>query len=280
VIVDCHTHLSRLAQWGERFVAGTKVVNPAAESDLDVTPERHWAAVRAADRAIVFGISAGALGMETPDEQTAAYVAAHPEKLIGFASVDPNDPGAEARLERAVSDLGLRGIKMSPVYQDFHPLDPRAQALYRRAERLGLPILVHAARSFIPAAPMQYASPLLYDEVARRFPDLRIVLAHLGMPWAQETAIVVRKHANVLAEVSGCVKYPWWLYTALVAMLENHVGHKILFGSDYPICTFEESLQALRSVNMVAEGTGMPRIPADVIEGIIHRDSLSLLGLE
>ena len=55
---------------------------------------------------------------------------------------------------------------------------------------------------------------------------------------------------------------------------------KLLFGSDFPIATVEETIGALRTANRFAEGTGMPRVPADDIEALIHRDSLSLLGLE
>jgi hypothetical protein len=55
---------------------------------------------------------------------------------------------------------------------------------------------------------------------------------------------------------------------------------KLLFGSDYPIATTEETLAGLRNVNKIVEGTNLPRIPEEEIEKIIHRDTLKLLGLE
>ena len=282
MIVDVHTHLSTRAQWGEVFVetmgsgrSGYGVI------DLHVTPEIHWKAMEQASRAIVFGINSIALGMNTPNDDIAAYARAHPEKIIGFMSVDPNDPGALEEIDRCVNDLGLRGIKMSPVYQHYHPCSEQARRVHRRAEELGLPILTHAALHVISNTPMEWANPLLYDPVAREFPDLKIILAHIGLPWATDAMVMIRKHANVYADVSGGVALrPWWGYQALALCSESRVVHKLLFGSDFPFVTIEQTSEALRTINRFAAGTGMPIIPEEEIEGIIHCDALPLLGLD
>lgn len=280
MIIDVHTHLSSRRQWGEPFL---QLFDTGASGhgsiDLDVTPEKHWQAVQPASRAIVFGINSIALGMNTPDEQIAQYAADHPDKIIGFMSVDPNSDTALEQIDRAV-DMGLRGIKMSPVYQHYDPNAAAAQRVHERAQALGLPILTHAAFHGIADTPMHWANPLHYDRVALDFPDLKIILAHIGLPWFTDAMVVIRKHPNVFADISGSVALrPWWGYQALACCHENSVMHKLLFGSDFPIVTIEQTLDALRSVNRFTEGTGLPRIPGDQIEGIIHRDSLSLLGL-
>ena len=65
----------------------------------------------------------------------------------------------------------------------------------------------------------------------------------------------------------------------MIKATEWNVLDKLLFASDYPITTPAETLHALRTVNAIVEGTALPRVPADKIEQIIHRDSLTLLGL-
>ena len=55
--------------------------------------------------------------------------------------------------------------------------------------------------------------------------------------------------------------------------------YKILFGSDYPITTVQETIDHIRGVNEIVAGTKLPRVPEDKLEEIIHRDSLALLGL-
>ena len=72
-------------------------------------------------------------------------VRAHPAKLIGFMSVHPRDPHVLDEMDRATGDLGLRGIKLGPNYQNFDPLGDDAARVFARAEELGLPILMHQA---------------------------------------------------------------------------------------------------------------------------------------
>jgi len=195
MIVDIHTHLSTLGQWG-RAAGEAYGSEDSGHSnvDLHVTPARHLAAMEKADRAIVFGINSIALQMHTPNDQIAEYTKVHSAKMIGFMSIDPNDPGALEELERCVEDLGLRGIKMSPAFQCFHPQCENARRVHRRAEQLGLPILTHAAMQSISETPMEWANPILYDAVAREFPNLKIVLAHIGIPWFWDALEIGRAH--------------------------------------------------------------------------------------
>jgi predicted TIM-barrel fold metal-dependent hydrolase len=118
------------------------------------------------------------------------------------------------------------------------------------------------------------------DEVAIAHPDLKIVLAHMGHPWQRETIVTIRKHPNLYADVSALVFRPWSLYEALRLATEWGVMGKLLFGSDFPLATSGETMAGLRSVNDVVTGTGLPRVPDELIEGIIHADSLNLLGIE
>jgi predicted TIM-barrel fold metal-dependent hydrolase len=278
MIVDTHTHLSTLEQWGPVF---EKAFNNAFRShtfDLHVTPERHWKAMECVDKAIVFGINSLALQMCTPNEAIAEYANARPDKIVGYMSIDPHSPDAMEQLDYCVNTLGLRGLKMSPVYQDYHPSDQRARQIHRRAEQLGLPILTHAAFHSISVTRMEWANPLLYDEVAREFPNLTIVLAHIGLPWFHDAMVMVRKHRNVYADVSPAL-HQGWLYQALSTFQEFDLMDKLLFGSDFPISSPDQVMTSLRNVNQLVEGTGLPRIAPSLIEDIIHRDSLALLGL-
>ena len=275
MIVDVHTHLSTLEQWGP--VMQEAIGRAHRGIDLNVTPERHWRGMAGVDRAIVFGINSLSLRMNTPNDAIADYAKAHPEKIIGFMSIDPHQVDAMEELERA-HGLGLRGIKMSPVYQDYHPCDAKARRIHRRAEQLGLPILTHAAFHSIPSTRMEWANPLLYDGVAREFPRLKIILAHIGLPWFTDAMVMVRKHKNVFADVSPG-HHRAWLYQALSLFQEFGVMHKLLFGTDFPFQNSEQLQETLRNLNALVAGTGMLKLEAGLIEDIIHRDALALLGL-
>ncbi len=278
MIIDCHTHIGRA---GEH-------VGGAIQEDLlrawgkplwDVRLEDHWAAMQDVDRAVVLAFDAPAIGLVVPNEYVAAYVAQHPEKLVGFASVDPNRPNAPYLLEEAVKQHGLRGLKIAPIYQHFDPASSAAYALYEAADALKLPMLWHQGTTFVRDSPLIHARPILLDEIARRFPDLKMWVAHMGHPWCDELVVVIRKHPNLYADMSAIHPRPMQYYFAMMSAVEYGVAHKIFFGTDYPFTTVADSLAALRNINHVTEGTCLPRVPEEVIEGIIHRDCFSILGL-
>ncbi len=280
VPVDCHTHV-----WEDGLHLGGAFVEDAVRAWGDglriaVTPEEHWAAMEQVERAIVLAFNAPACGVVVPNEYVADYVAQHPEKLIGFASVDPNDSRAPDQLADAVTALGLRGLKIAPIYQDFDPTGERARRVFAVAQDLHIPILWHQGTSFVRAGPLKYSSPIAVDEIATLFPDLRIVVAHLGHPWIAETIVVVRKHPHVYTDISGLHTRPWQLYNGLVTALEYGIMEKLLFGTDFPFATIAATQRALRDAGALAAGTPLPQIPVDAVEGIIGRNSLQLLGLD
>ena len=214
------------------------------------------------------------------NDATAQFAAADPSRRIGFMSVHPDSPGALDELERCTAELRMRGIKLGPNYQGFDPLGPSARRVYAEAERRRLPILFHQGTSPIRDAPLRYAHPLVMDEIAILFPELRIVMAHLGHPWQADTIAVIRKHPHVYADISAGFYRPWSFYCALRLATEWNVLEKLLFGSDFPVATPAETMAGLRALNRIPEASGLPSIPEDRIEAIIGRDSLPLLGID
>ena len=292
MIVDVHTHAPRHRTpppQTESKLSG--LWRPDQTTSTAHTWDDYIAGVAPVDRAIVFNIAAdprepvpedGQLIYRTPEvnNDTAAIVRAYPEKLIGFLTVHPHDPNALDELDRCVNELGMRGIKFGPNYQHFHPLSEEAYRIFRRAEELGLPILFHTGTSPVQFAELDYAHPRHIDTVAMAFPKLRMILAHMSHPWQIECFIVIRKHPNVFADISANFYRPWSCYNAFRHATEWGVLHKLLFGSDFPIATPQETLDSLSRVNDVIAGTGLPPVPQDELDKIPYRDSLALLGLD
>ena len=281
-MIDIHSHVPT----HRRLVpADELVVNHKWRPDRPVAATTTWADYDAAfadvELSAVFTIARDRTRVVPElNDRVAEFVAASPGRRIGFLSVHPDVPGAEDELERARTDLGLVGIKLGPNYQVFDPLGAAALRVYELAERYGLPILFHQGASPVTEAPLRYAHPLLMDEVAIRFPELRVVMAHLGHPWQRETIVTIRKHPHVYADVSALFYRPWSFYEGLRLATEWGALDKLLFGSDFPIATPGETAAGLRAVNDPIAGTKLPPVPADEIERLIERDPLPLLGLE
>jgi uncharacterized protein len=279
MIADVHTHFFRPElDFGPRLMADLARcgVNPLAWGDLGA---RHLATTKAADVAIVFGLQAAATGWNIPNEVVAAHVRLAPERLIFFASIDPARPGFGEELERNHQELHCQGVKLAPIYQGVHPLDPRYRHIYAYCQQHRLPILIHMATTFSSGTPLEYARPGHIDQVAIDFPDLKIVMAHLGHPWEGETIAVIRRNPNVYADLSALYYRPWQFYNSMQLLMEYHAEAKALLGSDFPFTTTGDSLNGLRNLNAVLGASGLPPVPEHIIEDIIHRDALGLLGL-
>ncbi|TPM95032.1 amidohydrolase family protein [Mesorhizobium sp. B2-1-3A] len=110
----------------------------------------------------------------------------HPERLVGFAVVNPLHPQAAEDLEEAAALPGIRALKMVPT--GWYPYDDCAHRVYEVAARLELPILFHSG-IFIDGRSGRYCRPSFYEAV-RDHPGLRVTLAHLGWPWCDEANAV------------------------------------------------------------------------------------------
>jgi len=254
---------------------------------ITTTHHDFFKAMESVDRVISFGIAMppdrpaviGEKDAKKVNDATAALVAQAPEKIIGFMSVWPEAPDAIAEMERACHDLKLRGLKLGPNYQNFDPMGENALRVYTKAQELNLPILFHQGTSPIRDAPIRYAHPLVMDEIAILFPELRIVMAHIGHPWQEDCLVVIRKHPHVYADISGRFYRPWSFYNGLRMAYEWAVMDKLFLGSDYPITMPQEAMDGLRNMNDFIRKHNLPEVPQELLEQIIHRDALALLGL-
>ncbi len=289
MIVDVHTHVPSHTETvpAEEERLDT-IMRPGKAIRMTTTHDDFLEAMKPVDRVISFGIAMpadrpaviGKRDMKAVNDAAAALVARAPEKIIGFMSVHPDEPDVLDEMERANSDLKLRGLKLGPNYQNFDPLGENARRVYARAEEMKLPVVFHQGTSPIRDAPLRYAHPLVMDEIAILFPELRIVMAHIGHPWMGDCLVVIRKHPNVYADISGLFYRPWQCYNGMRLAYEWSVIDKLLLGSDYPITTPEETMDAFRQLEHFTRQHHLPEVPPELIEGIIQRNSLELLGLD
>jgi hypothetical protein len=286
MIVDCYTHIwdspGQLGRVVEALRRRSRV--PAGPSVGDQEPHanitRHYAASRAADATIVIGFKSEYLGADISNDTVADYVKTHPERLIGFAGIDPtNRAAALEEIDRAISELGMKGIAVSPAAQDLHPNSSNMEAVYEHADALSLPVMFHQGIQISSECKLEYAQPVLLDAVAREFPKLKIIIAHLGYPWINEALVLLGKHSNVYSDISWLLHQPWEAYQALLSAYQYGVMDKLLFASGFPFNSATESIETLYGLNHLCAGTNFPRIPREALRGIVECDAISRLGI-
>jgi uncharacterized protein len=277
MVVDVHSHYFRDPDhFTSEFIAQAK---KGRDVDLGVRWPEYAASATGAEKTIVFGGKAHLSGLWVPDHEVAQYVSAQPDRLIGFLALDPTQPGWQDELEEGHKNLRLKGIKLMPMYAGFSPNDRELDHLWQYASKNGLPVLCHTGTTFIRQAPLKHTLPILIDDVAIRFPEVRIIMAHLSHPYEGECVVTIRKHPHVYADCSALHYRPFQLYHSLMLLQEYGVWNKLLFGSDYPFTTVDASLKGMRDLNKMLEGTALPRLNADAMEQMFHRNSLELLGI-
>lgn len=253
VEVDCHGHMSL----PEEYVAASSAYfgadqhKPSIDDIADYYRQRRIGAV-------LFSVDIEAFTGHPAlsNEEIADAAARHPDVLIPFASIDPAKGQAGARrLRTLIAEHGVRGLKLHPSIQNFAPDDGSAYPLLEVAQEWGIPALFHTGQTGIGAnmrggggIRLGLSNPMLLDEVAVRFPDLRIIMAHPSFPWQDEALAVATHKPNVYIDLSGWS--PKYFPPQLVRYANTLLADKVLFGSDYPLITPDRWLADFTQLEM------------------------------
>jgi predicted TIM-barrel fold metal-dependent hydrolase len=164
------------------------------------------------------------------------YASVDPSRLIAFGSVNPRFSSDVAGDTARVIEAGAKALKIHPPHQLFranayHDSLPQLADLYRIAQDAGVPVTIHTGTSVFPGARSRFGDPMDVDDVAVDFPKLTILLAHGGRPlWMDAAFFLVRRHPNVLLEVSGIPPSKLLEYFPRL----DEIAHKTIWGTDWP----------------------------------------------
>jgi len=164
------------------------------------------------------------------------------DRVIGFASVDPNRADAAEQLVRDAEEYGLRGLNLDPALQRFDLTDrDLAYPVYAAAAELGIPMMVRCGINWAPKGLSSLGRPLLLEQVVHDFPELPLVIPQLGWPWVDDAIMLAVKHRNVYLDTS--VIFSGTPTESLRHVVETRIGRElfdrsiprqVLFGSSYP----------------------------------------------
>ena len=178
-------------------------------------------------------------------------------RLLPFIGVDPNalSPDEVVAEIRAGAGAGARGVKLVPPQMRLYADDPLLEPVFATCVELALPVLSQSGvGGTAPPGPRgPYGRPSAWDRVLRRFPELRLVLAHLGRGLEHELVELVRAHENVMTDTSlrlGGPHEPWRHAAAagLVDLLRRVGAERVLFGTNYPLTDPVEYVERFRAL--------------------------------
>lgn len=174
------------------------------------------------------------------NDELARVVAMYPDRFVGFAHHDITRPDAAAELERAVTQLKLKGLKqLAPAMPK--PINDRSlYPVWEVCERLGIPALIHFGM-LGAAGGVSYhpnISPAILEPVARDFPTVDFIIPHFGIQHVTDLLFLCWSCPNVHVDSSGSNQWVRWMPYKLTLedlfqrFYETIGPERILFGSD------------------------------------------------
>jgi predicted TIM-barrel fold metal-dependent hydrolase len=273
MITDSHSHLGSIHDHEavEFWKTHKRIPDRVVESFFQV---RQWV-----DRSIVVAFPGGP--HISSNDCIAQFAQEHSDKVAPFYLIDPQAESCLDDIQLAFDEWSAKGVKLAPIYQHFKPDDEQYFPVYEKLEKLGLAIIwFQGSSGEAPDGPLEWANPVLLDKVARTFPDLKMVIAHLGLPWFHETVAMIKKHPNLYTDISAIGARTWVLYSALVEAVQYDTEEKVLFGSEYPMYTPGQIRDSLQEAVSIPEGTHLPQLPSDIVDRMLSRDSFQMLGID
>lgn len=255
LVIDFHMHAApyqELHSWVIDWMKG-EVEDPEAFARAMLTPEgiERFLQESGVDYAVALAelspITTGIMSNEGVAELCRGV-----DRLIPFCNVNPflvADLAGE--LERYVTGMGFRGLKLYPTYQHFYANDSRLYPLYAKAQELGIPVMLHTGSSVFRGARLKYGDPLYLDDVAVDFPDLTLLMVHSGRGfWYDRAYFLAKLHANLYMEISGLPPQKLLEYFPEL----ERVADKVIFGSDWPgMPHVKRNIEMIRSLPLKEE---------------------------
>jgi hypothetical protein len=164
------------------------------------------------------------------------------------AGINPHnlDKDAMQRLDNTLQNKDCVGIKLYAGYYHIGISAGKYDPVYQLAMQYNLPVVIHSGDTFSERGLLKHSHPLLIDDLAVKYPELKIVIAHLGNPWLLDTAEILYKNKNVYADMSGLLvgdralfgrfmAQDLYLNMFRTALILADRYDKLLFGTDWPL---------------------------------------------
>jgi predicted TIM-barrel fold metal-dependent hydrolase len=254
MLIDCHVHLNN-------YYTSTEASPRPTEEN--VKRLFHMMASHGVDHAVV--LTSYKVNVDRPSV----------ERVLEILAEDPRTTVVEGlrwrgesrtdlfRMEERIRDGLVKGIKLYPGYDRYAINDPSLEAVFRIAAKHDVPVMIHCGDTFARDAKVRMAHPLLVDDVAVDYPDVRFVICHLGNPWFQDTAEVLYKNDNVFADMSGLIlgefthDFERYLVTRVkdMIMYMGEPGRQLMYGSDWPLVEMGPYVKFLESLEFDDEAS-------------------------
>lgn len=183
----------------------------------------------------------------------------------------------------------IKGIKLYPGYQRFSIADIKLHHIYELAEYYDVPVMIHAGGLHsccidkTKCTPCNIekdaglANPVFMKEIFNRYYTVNFIISHLASPYFKKLQLIMEEYPNVYTDTSGqwvSGKEDTHAYRVIINQQilnfckVKDAKHRILFGTDFPIQSHQDSIYILKNV------------PQDMKEDIFYLNACKLLKIK
>lgn len=271
MIIDVHTHVSKLpnSRYSESFEKNFRLLR----KEVGVNGIGRALILAGFRRKDDLNISTRSL-VKLLEGQKGFYVVGGVD-ILHYTRKDVRD------FDRWLKAGDIVGIKVYTGYQHFYPQDKRCVPIYKLCIKHDVPVMFHSGDTlagYVDDPKVKYSHPIHIDDVATNFPELKIVIAHMGNPWLIDCAEVVYKNPNVYADISGLV-VGTTLETPYGRMMRQRIKDfvayteamgKLLYGTDWPLSPMDSYLRFARSLDL----------PPEWMDKLFYKNAIKLFKLK
>lgn len=193
------------------------------------------------DQAVLHASIVPGEGPIASNDAVAALVRAEPDRYFGVAAVDPTDPGAADEVERAMGDLGLRGVVVHLSRAHMHANDDRLPPVLDACEAAGVPLVIPSGTSWDPGAIASFSRPMELERWIATRPGLTFWITQWGWPWMEETAMLMQHYPNVVTD-TGMLYFDsarefyrdCFARRIPITWIDRALRHQVMFASGHP----------------------------------------------
>ncbi len=297
MVIDAHMHLIRKENFDRATYERLKLKLPE-DTDLDVLVG--WLKEAGVSRAVAMGQDMSRIWNTTFGEKyLLEALRRYPDFFVGLASLEPLDKAnrfnreAFEYFQRAIEEHGLRGVLLTPPYGQYYSNDRKAYPFYEKAQEHGVVVQFHHSAQMGPAvlAPTKYGDMFRLNDLIIDFPDLSIIVEHLGYPWTEHLLILMANDKNLWTDLAMMYDRPMKVAWSLVQAKEYGVIDRVMYASDY-VCSSYDCFSAKpaddfrrwtdfvrKGINEICKRCGWPVVTDEEIEGILWKNANRLYRL-
>jgi predicted TIM-barrel fold metal-dependent hydrolase len=219
----------------------------AGRIDAGTTPEEM---VQQMDEA---GIEKCLLGFSaTKPEPAIAVIRKYPNRFAGAVKVDPHKGMEEVRrLEKLVKEYPfIKAVKASAHHIQKPYNDKIYYPIYAKCVELDIPIMSNVGIP-APRVPGEVCNPIYFDEVCWFFPELKVVMTHIGEPWQFTCVKLMLKWPNLYLDTSAIS--PKYYHPDIIQYMNSRGADKVMFGTDFPILPFDRCMREVKDLPLKDE---------------------------